>query len=190
MSFATYNKPFFFVYGEGNKRKNRLLVFQKRKKRVYYTLQTHKPLFFTVMLDRVSMKINMYWLNVRFLDLPNEILYNILRKLDNMDVLYSLLNVDNRRLNMIVQEKTLTESLNFVLITITGDILSIADPMLDRFCINILSKIDYNIRSLILESESMERILLAANYLNLTELKLFNFKDKIASCYFTGKKKL
>ncbi|CAF3851792.1 unnamed protein product, partial [Rotaria sp. Silwood1] len=123
--------------------------------------------------------------NVRFLDLPNEILVIILKKLDNMDVLYSLLDVDNQRLNMIVEEKTYTKSLNFVLTTSTDDILSIANPMLDRFCIKILPKIAHNVKSLILESESMERILRAANYPNLTELKLFNFRDKITSHYFT-----
>jgi hypothetical protein len=104
-----------------------------------------------------------------------------------MDVLYSLLGVDNERLDMIVQEKTFTQILNFVLTTSTDDILTIADPILNRFCINILPKIDQNIKSLILESESMKRILLAANYPNLTELKIFNFNEKIVSSYCTGK---
>ncbi|CAF3486571.1 unnamed protein product, partial [Rotaria sp. Silwood2] len=68
-----------------------------------------------------------------------------------------------------------------------NDILLIADPILDRFCINILPRIGLNIKSLILESESMERILLAADYPNLAELKLLNFNNKIASHYFTVK---
>ncbi|CAF2337364.1 unnamed protein product [Rotaria sp. Silwood2] len=123
--------------------------------------------------------------NVRFLDLPNEILIMILKKLDNINVLYSLLDVDNQRLDMIVQGKTFTETLNFVSTTSLDDIVSIADSMLDRFCINILPRIGHNIKSLILESESIERILLTADYPNLTELKLLNFKDQIASCYFT-----
>jgi hypothetical protein len=72
---------------------------------------------------------------------------------------------------MVVQEKTFTGTLNFVLTTITDGVLSIADSILDRFCTSILPKIDYNIKSLILESESLERILLAADYPNLTELK-------------------
>jgi hypothetical protein len=129
----------------------------------------------------------MYQPNVRFVDLSNEILFIILKKLNNMDVLYSLLDVDNQRLDVIVQEEIFTKTLNFVLTTSTDEILSIADLILDRFCINILPKIDHNVKSLILESESMERILLAADYPNLSELKLFNFKDKIASCHFTGK---
>ena len=52
---------------------------------------------------------------------------------------------------------------------------------------NILPRIHSNVKSLILESGSMERILLAADYPNLTELKLFNFTDKIFARYFKGK---
>jgi hypothetical protein len=129
----------------------------------------------------------MYQSNVS-LDLPSEILFIILKKFNNMDVLYSLLDVDNQRLDMIVQEKTFTNTLNFVVTTITDEVLSIANSTIDRFCIDILPKIGYNIKSLILESESMERILLATDYPNLTELKLYNVNDEIVSQYFTGKK--
>ncbi|CAF4048203.1 unnamed protein product [Adineta steineri] len=89
---------------------------------------------------------------------------------------------------MIVKEKTFTNTLTFVLTTITDNILSIGDLIVDRFCTNILPNIDYNIRSLILESQSMERILLAANYPNLTELKLYNVNDHIISRHFTALK--
>jgi hypothetical protein len=105
-----------------------------------------------------------------------------------MDVLYSLLDVGNQRLDMIVQEKTFTKTLNFVVTTSFDDILSITDSILDRFCINILPKINLNVKSLILESGSMERVLLVADYPNLVELKLFNFNDKIVLRYFTGNK--
>ncbi|CAF3387836.1 unnamed protein product [Rotaria sp. Silwood2] len=124
--------------------------------------------------------------NVGLLDLPNEILFIILKKLDNMDVLYSLLDVGNQRLKMIVQKKMFTKTLNLVVTTSFDDILSITDSILDRFCINILPKINLNVKSLILESGSMERILLAADYPNLVELKLFNFNDKIVLHYFRG----
>ncbi|CAF1534006.1 unnamed protein product [Rotaria magnacalcarata] len=104
-----------------------------------------------------------------------------------MDVLYSLLNVDNQRLDMVVQEEMFTENLNFVITTSTDEIFPIADHKMDRFCRNILPIINNNVKSLILESGSMERILLAANYPNLTEIKLFNFTDKIFSRYFKVK---
>ncbi|CAF1197568.1 unnamed protein product [Rotaria sp. Silwood1] len=123
--------------------------------------------------------------NISVLDLPDEILLIILKKLDNMDVLYSLLDVDNRQLNIIAQENIFTNTLNFVLTTFTNDISSMSDAIIDRFCKNILPRIHYNVKSLIVDSLSMERILLAVDYPNLTELKLFNFNGKIASCYFT-----
>ncbi|CAF1661111.1 unnamed protein product, partial [Adineta ricciae] len=126
--------------------------------------------------------------NIKLPDLPTEILFIILKRLDNMDVLYSLFDVDTHRLNTVVQHKVFTTALNFVLLTSTDDILPVTDLILDRFCMSILPKIDHNITSLIIESQSMERILRAADYPNLTKLKIYNFLDKIAACYFTGKK--
>ncbi|CAF3804479.1 unnamed protein product [Rotaria sp. Silwood1] len=127
--------------------------------------------------------MNQYKINL--LDLPNEILLIILKKLDNMDVLYSLFDLNNERLDKIIQENTFTNNLNFVLITLTDDVLSISDSRIDRFCKNILPKIYYNVKSLILNSLSMERILFAADYPNLNKLKIFNFNDTIVLRYFT-----
>ncbi|CAM4846643.1 unnamed protein product [Rotaria magnacalcarata] len=115
--------------------------------------------------------------NVHLLDLPNEILLIILRKLNNIDVLHSLLDINNGRLDIFAQEKTFTNVLNFV----NTDNIS----LIDRFCIYILPRIRHNIKYFILEPVFMERILLAAVYPNLTELKLFNFEQQIASKYFT-----
>ncbi|CAF4764600.1 unnamed protein product, partial [Rotaria sp. Silwood2] len=108
-----------------------------------------------------------------------------MNELDKMDVLYSLSDVNNQRLDIIVQENIFTNSLNFVLTTSTDDIFSLVDPILERFCINILPRIHPNVKSLIFDSISMERILLAGDYPNLTELKIFNFNGKIVSRYFT-----
>ncbi|CAF4739927.1 unnamed protein product, partial [Rotaria sp. Silwood2] len=102
-----------------------------------------------------------------------------------MDVLYSLLDVDNQRLDIIVQEKTFTNTLNFVVTTLTDDIFSLIHTIVDRFCTNILPRIHHNVKFLIVDSVSMERILLVADYPNLTEIKLFNFNRNIVSCYFT-----
>ena len=135
----------------------------------------------TCISSTVLVKMNMTRSNVGFLDLPNEILLLIFNKLDNMDVLYSLLGTGNQRLDMIVQASMFTATLNFVLKT------AMADSIFDRFCLNILPKIDRNVKSLTLASESMERILLAADFPNLTELKIPNFNQQLVSHYFTGK---
>ncbi|CAF4223013.1 unnamed protein product, partial [Rotaria sordida] len=59
------------------------------------------------------------------------------------------------------------------------------DSMLGRFCNYILPRIHYNVKRLIVEPASMERILLATSYPNLTELKIFNFQRDSSLHYFT-----
>ncbi|CAF3435904.1 unnamed protein product [Rotaria sp. Silwood2] len=125
--------------------------------------------------------------NVNLLDLPNEILLKIFKILNNIDILYSLFDINNKRLDMILEEKTFTTSLNFVLVTSYDSVSSIDDSIIDRFCINILPKINYDIKSLSLESKSMKRILRVADYPNLTELKLYNVNNNhIISQYLTN----
>jgi hypothetical protein len=117
--------------------------------------------------------------NVHLLHLPNEILFLILKKLDNIDGLYSLLGINNQRLDIILQQQIFSNILNFVSISQSSDeISSISGSILDRFCISILPRIHENVKSLIVESVSMEHILGAAIYPNLTELKIFNFAIK------------
>jgi hypothetical protein len=124
--------------------------------------------------------------NVDFSDLPIEILLNILKKLDNIGVLYSLFGVINERFDSLLQDNIFTNTLN-LLTNSADDNPSFLDPMLDRFCIDILPKIHYNVRHLILQSMSMGRILLTGTFPNLTHLKVFNFGQHIALNYFTGK---
>ncbi|CAF4301631.1 unnamed protein product [Adineta steineri] len=113
---------------------------------------------------------------VHLLDLPDEILLIILKKLDSVDVLYSLLNV-NKRLDQMARSVNNTKFLNF----------SINNVQLNRFCCEILSQIHQNIVSLTLEIFSMKRILLACEYPNLTAIVLNNFLPDILLQYLTGK---
>jgi hypothetical protein len=117
--------------------------------------------------------------NVHLLDLPDEILLIILNKLNNIDVLNSLLDVNNGRLNILAQENTFTNILKFVSI---DDI-----SLIYRFCSYILPRIHHNVKCFILDPVLMERILLATDYPNLTELKIFHFKQEIALNHFTSK---
>src|SRR5271163_4745233 len=98
------------------------------------------------------LKMNQF--NIQLLDLPNEILFFILKKLENVDVLYSLLGINNQRLDIIAQEPIFSKTLNFVSASQTSDeISSISGSILDRFCIDILPKIEENVKSLIFESD-------------------------------------
>ena len=116
--------------------------------------------------------------NATLLDLPNEVLLIILSKLSSIDVLYSFMNINNRRLDMLVRQKTFSNTLNFS---------SVDDnSLIDRFSNDIFPEICHNVECFILEPIFMERFLLAAVYPNLTELKLFNFKQQVACKYFTS----
>jgi hypothetical protein len=73
---------------------------------------------------------------IHLLDLPNEILLIILKKLDNIDTLYSLFGINNERLDILLEDDVFTNTLNFVSTSSTADHL-----ILDRFCISILPRI-------------------------------------------------
>ncbi|CAF4726390.1 unnamed protein product, partial [Rotaria sp. Silwood2] len=125
--------------------------------------------------------------NVNLLNLPDEILLLILKKLNNIDVLYSFIDVNNDHLNSLAQEKIFSDTINLVSI---DNVSAIDQQKLDRFCKVILPKIDENVKCFTLEPLSMECILLAAEYSNLTELKLFNFTQDIDLNYFTNESSL
>ncbi|CAF3289168.1 unnamed protein product, partial [Rotaria sp. Silwood2] len=94
----------------------------------------------------------------------------------------------NEKIDILLYDDIFTNTLNLVSISSTDDdkhIRSIDDRILDRLCINILPNIHHNVKYLLFESMSMERILLAGNYPNLTSMKLFNFTQHIALNYFT-----
>ena len=122
---------------------------------------------------------NMNRSNVHLLDLPDEILLIILNKLNNVEVLYSLFDINNGRLNILTQENTFTNILKFVTIDDTS--------LLDQFCIDILPRIRRNVKCFIFDPCLMERILLVTDYPNLTELKIHHFHQEIAFNYFTSK---
>ncbi|CAF4205151.1 unnamed protein product, partial [Adineta steineri] len=94
-----------------------------------------------------------------------------------MDVLYSLLDIDNGRINILAQEITSIDILKFVSI----DNISI----IDRFCIDILPRIRHSVKCFAFNAVFMERILLATDYPNLTKLTISHFQKEIVSNYFT-----
>ncbi|CAF3273585.1 unnamed protein product [Rotaria sp. Silwood2] len=116
-------------------------------------------------------------------DLPDEILMMILKKLHNSDVLYSLIDV-NKRLDTIVKDSIFTN--NLTLTTPFNGLNQFPDTIIDRFCREILPKINTRIQSLSVESSTMERILLATNYPNLHRLGIYNVPSETARLLFIG----
>ncbi|CAF4031660.1 unnamed protein product [Rotaria magnacalcarata] len=102
-----------------------------------------------------------------------------------MFVLYSLIDIGIERLDLLAQDITFTNTLNF-LSSEADSICSLNDSIVDRFCSDILPRIQCNVQCLIFESILMERILLVTNYPNLTKLKIFNVNQDIVLRYFTN----
>jgi hypothetical protein len=134
----------------------------------------------------ITLKMNQR--NVHLLDLPNEMILLILKKLANVYVLHSFLGINNQRLDIIAEEEVFSNILSFVSISqSTNEITSISDSILERFCISILPRIYHNVKSLSVESSSMKCILGAGLCPNLTTLKLYNFNQTIVPSFFLGK---
>ena len=133
------------------------------------------------------MKANMFNSYIGLNDLPDEILIYIFQKLNNVEVLYSLQNV-NQRLNRIIHDSTFTNELSFVKWLPHKYIDLFSSPVvLNRFCTQILPSIHQNITCLALESSSMKHVLCAADYPNLNTLALYNLNEESARSLFTGK---
>ncbi|CAF1683419.1 unnamed protein product [Rotaria sp. Silwood1] len=120
----------------------------------------------------------------------------IFKKFDNATLLYSLLGV-NKRLNKILHNSMFTNRLTLLRCTpihlivfkslSSHFIYPLVDGILDRFRTQILPEIHDKIEWLDLESSSMERILLATNYPNLSGLTLYNIQVERVMHLFSGK---
>ncbi|CAF0974837.1 unnamed protein product [Rotaria sordida] len=127
-------------------------------------------------------------LRVELFDLPDEIFLMIFKKLENVEILYSLMDV-NMRFNQIVSDSIFTTQITLMKQRSSMELTSsLPNIVLDRFCLRILPKIHDNIKWLKLETLSMERILLAANnYSNLCQLDIFIMNKETDMHLFTGK---
>ncbi|CAF1402021.1 unnamed protein product [Adineta steineri] len=125
---------------------------------------------------------------VQLNDLPDEILLIIFKQLDNLELLYSFHDV-NERLNKILRDPVFTSHLSFVKWSLNEIINKFSSYIiLDRFCLQILPKIHMKIKCLDLESESMKNILDAADYPNLYSLGLYNIEENMAEYLFTDER--
>ena len=105
-----------------------------------------------------------------------------------MDVLYLLIDTGVKRLDLLVQSETFTNTLNFIS-NEWDTIYSRNDLVFDRFCLDIQPRIQHNVRFLIVDEVNMERILSAGSYLTLTKLTIFNLNEEILSRYLTSNEK-
>ncbi|CAF0883101.1 unnamed protein product [Rotaria sordida] len=117
-------------------------------------------------------------------NLPDEILMIIFQKLNNIDILYSFHDV-NERLNKIIHDRIFTSHLSFVKWSLDNFIdLFSSDIMFNRFCLQILPSIHDKIQWLDLDLSSIKHVLRVANYPNLDSLGLYNIDEESAQCLF------
>jgi hypothetical protein len=126
--------------------------------------------------------MNMEYSFIQLNNLPDEILLTIFKKLDNIDVLYSLIGV-NKRLDNIVQDSIFTKSLS---LRSAYGLDKFANAQLDRLCSKILPKIYHKIEWLETESLYMDRIFRATHYSNLHHVGLYCLRSEEAHDLFTG----
>ncbi|CAF3118291.1 unnamed protein product [Rotaria sp. Silwood2] len=122
---------------------------------------------------------------VQLSHLPDEILMIIFKKLHNISLLYSLIGV-SKRLNKIAHDSIFTNHLTllrFLPVPLIDfytlprySVYPLSDTIVDRFCSQILVEIHNKIEWLNVEPFSIERILLATNYPNLSGLGLYNIQ--------------
>jgi hypothetical protein len=123
---------------------------------------------------------------VQLTDLPDEILVVILKKLKNVEVLYSSIGV-NIRLDQVAIDPIFTEHLSLITRSSNGFINSLDDSMLDRFCTEILPRIHCKIKWLTLKLSYIERLFRTLDYPNLISLSLYNVESKTVIRLFAGK---
>jgi hypothetical protein len=123
-------------------------------------------------------------------DLPDEILIIILKRLSNVDVLYSFQDV-NERLNRIISDPIFTSYINFLQWSNNKFANRFSsNVILNRFCLQILPKISMKIKWFELETSCMKSILCAADYSNLYGLGLYNIEERTIRSLLRGKSTL
>jgi hypothetical protein len=119
--------------------------------------------------------------NFNILDLPDEVLFIILKKIKTIEVLSSLVDVNQRY----------TRDLDMTCMTTINSLYDQTLPtntqVLSKICKHILPRIHHQLHKLTVEEYSMKEILLAANYPQLYSLSLFNFQEVTLRQYLIGK---
>ena len=124
---------------------------------------------------------------VELTDLPDEILLLILKKLTNIEVLYSFRDI-NKRFDILTNDRIFTEHLTLIRNSSNEMNNILNHSMFHRVSTQILPKTHTKIRWLELEPISIEHFLFAGEYPNLHCLTLSNIERQIDLCAFDGKK--
>ena len=123
---------------------------------------------------------------VRLNDLPEELLLIIFRKVNNIDLLYSIVGITSQ-FDRILSDSFFTNDLRLVTSSVDNVICPLSSEIIDRFCLEILPRINENIQSLTVEPLYMAKIFRAGDYLNLRKLCLTSIEQEKLADLFNGK---
>ncbi len=122
---------------------------------------------------------------VSILDLPNEILFTIFKKLNNVDLLYSLVGI-HRKLDNVACDIKFTQALDLTKMSSKGAGDSRTNKLLDRFCLYILPRIHNNVECLTVQACFVQRVIHASSYFNLRKITLVDLELNMAFHIFSG----
>jgi hypothetical protein len=123
------------------------------------------------------------------LDLPDEILFIIFKKLNTIDVFYSFGDV-NRRFNRLALDFLYIRHLDMTTFrSIKSEydrISSIDAQILSEICVKLVPRIHHQVHKLTVQQDSIQQILHGGNYPQLYSLSLINFEQEILYQYLKG----
>ncbi len=123
--------------------------------------------------------------HLNLLDLPDEVLLVILKKLNMVGVFYSLADV-NQRFNRLVLDSSYIRDLDMTINSVYDQASIDTQEVLSSICQKILPCIHHQVHKLTVEECSMKQILLAVNYPQLYSLSLINFQKETLLQDLTG----
>ncbi|CAF3221190.1 unnamed protein product [Rotaria sp. Silwood2] len=112
--------------------------------------------------------------NINILNLPDEILHAIFNKLNIVDIVYSLVNV-NQRFDLLTLDPFYIHHLDFVIKRDDVHNSSVDIQIIDRICEKILPRINEKVNKLTVDQFSMEGIISTIDYPQLHSLSLVNY---------------
>ncbi|CAF1391886.1 unnamed protein product [Adineta ricciae] len=118
--------------------------------------------------------------NLHVLDLPDEVLLIIMKRLSMVNVLYSLVGVC-KRLDQLVFDTNCTHHLDMTSMTMRSfydRTYSIEDRILSRNFQKIVPRICHQVNKLTIEPNTVQRVLQTASYLKLYSISFMNFPQE------------
>ena len=126
--------------------------------------------------------------NINLLDLPDELLLLIMKKMKRRDILYSLLGV-TEELDRLTCSISHTYLVNLTRISSADEHICMDPDVFDRFCFEIIPRISHDIRILIVDHWTMKRALSACEYPALRSIVFSNFHPNTILDCLKGKSK-